>query len=175
MTYRLDRFGLSESVRAAADLRDAAEASAGLTAAADAVVRRLGDAFVDAAGDPALRWVRWYHSTDGADEPLVEEISRRLALGTAGGTAVASRASADGPVLGFGGSLGDREAFVVVMAPTVPVDSMMADRLAAVAAGVRSGLLAHGADSLGCGALLHVLRLRSKGVCAAPTPLGEAG
>jgi hypothetical protein len=141
VTYRLDHFGLSESVLAAADLRDAAEASAGLTEAADAVVRRLGDSFVDGAGDPALRWVRWYRATDGADEPLVAEIARRLALGSGGGTAVASRASDDGPVLGFGGALGDGDAFVVVMAPTVPTESGLVERLSAVAAGVRSGLL----------------------------------
>ena len=155
MTYRLDRFGLSESVLAAADLRDAAESSAGLTEAADAVVRRLGDTFVDGAGDPALRWVRWYRATDGADEPLVAEIARRLALGSGSGTAVASRASDDGPVLGFGGTLGDGDAFVVVMAPTVPIESGIAERLSAVAAGVRSGLLAHGDDSNGGTAALR--------------------
>lgn len=141
--YRLDRFGLADSVRAAAELRAAAESSATPAAAAEAVVRRLDEAFVGDDGRRGLRWVRWYAATEAADEPLVGEIARRLSRPDP--VAVASRFDVDGPVIGFGGALGGGRTFVVVLAPAGPVEERFAEWLAPVAAGVRSGLLAHAA------------------------------
>ena len=50
MTYRFDRFGPSDSVLVAAELRRAAEAADGRPAAVDAVLRHLTSCFVDADG-----------------------------------------------------------------------------------------------------------------------------
>ncbi|WP_035304474.1 ATP-binding SpoIIE family protein phosphatase [Actinokineospora inagensis] len=58
-TYDITRFGLSDMVRTAADLRRRAELASGFDAAADAVVTRLRECFTDGAG-PVLPIVRLF-------------------------------------------------------------------------------------------------------------------